>query len=61
MNTVEKITSLKVLREDGNNHAWVNGRYIGTVSEAYVSWLNIACPIESEQQYDNAATAPTGE
>lgn len=35
----EKITSWQVLREDGHNCAWVNGRYIGTITDKQVEYL----------------------
>lgn len=40
----DKIMSWDVLREDGKNIAWVNGRFVGVVSDEQVSWLESVCP-----------------
>lgn len=48
----EKIKSWQVLREDGHNCAWVNGRYIGTITDKQVEHLRKICP--------TSACTPTG-
>lgn len=40
----EIITSWRVLREDGNNCAWVNSQYVGVVSDEQVLHFQQVCP-----------------
>jgi len=63
----EKITSWQVLREDGHNCAWVNGRYIGTITDEQVEYLRKVCPTmlapdkgQAAVVKDNQVFAPCG-
>lgn len=39
-----KITSWRVLREDGKNIAWVNDCFVGVVSDEQVAAYEAVCP-----------------